>query len=361
MGMRKFDLVIVRVDRIGDYVIWHDALVAYRKRYAGKKVLLVCVGSIKSIVEQEELFTEIFTYNHDKAIHSISYLLSLIRQLHSFSANTIIYPLWTRNIIGDIFVSSIKADEKIGMKGTSDGKFTFRNVMRNIFNLSYTKLIENPKTKNEIRAVEYFTKQVVDADYKYGYNKLSVKTELPIISNKYVVIALSASNELRIWRMENFVKVINEIPDEYDIVLSGYGIDDEKRAELVISKVANRKHIINMVGKTSILQLVALISKASFIIGNDSSAVHIAAASRVPSICILPGAHFNRFVPYPEDMPESRYNPLAVYYKMDCFGCNYKCKKPINGVYECLEKITVDMVNEKVNQLLKELSYGRTN
>lgn len=354
-------MVIVRVDRIGDYVIWHDALGAYKNVFDGKRVLLICVDSLKSVVEKESFFTDIITYNHDKAKKSLKYLWGLLKKLHKINADIVISPLWRRNILGDIFVSSIHSSKKIGMAGTPLGAFTFRSVMQHLFNLTYTTLVESPKTENEIKAIEYFTQQIIAPSYRYGYYHFEVEDDFAIGSNKYAVVALSASNKLRIWSMDNFASIIDQIPTDYDIVLCGYGADDEKRARYVTSKVKDGTRIIDMIGRTTILQLIALISKSAFVIGNDSSAVHIAAAVKTPSICILPGAHFNRFVPYPEDLPNKEYNPRAVYHMMDCFGCDYKCSRPINESYECLRKITVGMVKKELNQLINDIENGRKN
>ena len=103
--------------------------------------------------------------------------------------------------------------------------------------------------------------------------------------------------------------------------------------------------------------LVCLISKSSFVLGNDSAAIHIAAACRVPSVCYIHGAHFGRYVPYPNDLPEMEYHPRCVYNKMDCYWCGYRCNVEFNPEmpFYCLRTITVDIVKKELLKLLNDI------
>lgn len=351
----EFDLVIVRVDRIGDYVLWHDTIDAYKKKYAGKKVLLICPGVLLSVTQEEPFFTEILTFDHQKAKDSHKYLFDLFLKMRKITSHEVIYPSWRRSVLGDIIVCGIKSPKKIGMKGIPDVKYSFSTMLNHFFNVSYSKLVDSPQSANEIKAIEHFTKCVIDENYSYGQNKLIVNCPSPVRLKSYAVIAFSAYNKFRIWRIDNFVKLIDRIPSNYDIVLTGYGADDDERAQYIINNVNERERVINMVSKTTIPQLIALIGHSTFVIGNDSSAIHIAAAIQTPSLCILPGAHFNRFVPYPDDIDTIKYKPRAVFYMMDCFGCNYSCTRPITDSYECLRNITVEMAAKELHKLLKEI------
>jgi len=62
-----------------------------------------------------------------------------------------------------------------------------------------------------------------------------------------------------------------------------------------------------LAGKTTIAQLVELIRNASLLIGNDSAAIHMAAATQTPSVCILGGGHYGRFLPYQPESRETEY------------------------------------------------------
>ena len=349
-----YDLTIVNDALIGDYVIWHDTVSAYKDKYAEKKVLLVCDERLMDVAKQDNFYSDIIGFNRKK-MKDIRYVASLIWKLRNIRTNLLIYPSTTRHIDGEIPTSSIMAKTRIGFKGYAGDNDLLKSLMRKFFSLRYTNLVD-VTCENEIEALESFTRKVLASDFSYGHHPLKVRKIDFGIKDKYALIALSSSIDSKIWRVDNFAKIINKIPNQYKIVLSGFGADDVERANTIKSLVFDNNRIIDMIGKTSVYELLSLIAQSTFVIGNDSAAVHIAAATRVPSICVFHGAHFGRFLPYPENKVDQFYNPRAVFYKMDCYGCCYRCDKPkSNGSLWCLDKVTVEMVNSELNKLLEEI------
>lgn len=341
-----YDVVVVRVDAIGDYILWRDSLEAYRRYLEGKTSLLICADLVRPLAEQEGVFSEIWSFNRKKFEFDFSYFRKQLRYLQRLSADSVIYPNWERHRMGDLMVHAVKAPVKIGMVGK--GK---RYIESRLYDRQYTTLVPNPETTSELLAIEWFTRKVISADYRYGAKPL-IPSEPQRVDGRYAVFALSASDARRVWGAESFAEVIDSIPDSCRIVLAGAGKEDIARAEVIRNRVRNKDRIVNLINQTSITELVSVIAHAQFVVGNDSAAVHIAAAARVPSVCILPGAHFNRFVPYPSGtlIPEAVL-PHAVYHKMDCFGCAYQCFYPVQERYECLKRIPVSSVIETVKSL----------
>ena len=173
--------------------------------------------------------------------------------------------------------------------------------------------------------------------------------------NKYAVFSLSASYAPRAWDVVSFAEIAKTILRDYTIVLLGNGKSDREKGDEFLAHVPNPEKIDNLINKTTIQETVEIIRNSEFVIGNDSSAVHIAAATRTPSICIAPGAHYNRFVPYPEEVADHFYHPRVVVHQMPCFGCNYHCKFPVEKQLKCIQNISVPMVAGKLTELLNEI------
>lgn len=344
----RYDLIIVRVDALGDYVIWHDALSAYKEKFKGRKVLLVCADLLSELVEQEDFFSEFFFFNTTKLLKSPWRYWKTLRQLKSMKADLVLYPCWERHLRGDIFSSQISSQKKVSM--VSRG---LKHCYSWIYNRTYNRLLEYKETPSEIRAVEYFTQKVINPNYIYGLNPIKPSvTPIGSLSNPYVVIAFSAAIKERSWELEKFSAVIDSIPQKYGIVLTGTGDLDCINATRILESVHNRDRVVNMVNKLTICELVNIIGGASFLIGNDSAPVHIAAATHVRSLCICPGGHYGRFLPYPEDMPNAVYNPIVVANMMFCFGCGHNCiHKEINP-FLCLKEITAQRVISEVQLCL---------
>ena len=117
------------------------------------------------------------------------------------------------------------------------------------------------------------------------------------------------------------------------------------------------------VGKTSLEDLQALIGSASFVVGNDTSAIHMAASLGVPSLCVSSSASSNRFYPYIVDNTEGGCAPRFVKKHCDCEGCSFSPKTYLsclegnysNATKKCIAQIEVDEVLHQVIALLKEL------
>jgi hypothetical protein len=105
--------------------------------------------------------------------------------------------------------------------------------------------------------------------------------------------------------------------------------------------------------------LLDLIAGAQLIISNDSGNIHLAAALRVPSVCIVGGGHSARFMPYVVENSEGCVLPSVALYRMDCFGCHWRCKYEIdsNSAAPCVANVAVSMVSELCRKLLTSPPY----
>lgn len=88
--------------------------------------------------------------------------------------------------------------------------------------------------------------------------------------------------------------------------------------------------------------LAALLSQATFYVGHDTGAMHIAAAVDRPVIGIFGGGHWPRFRP-------AGRKTGSVVQPLPCFGCNWDCRF---GDAPCVKKITTADVTQAVERLL---------
>lgn len=346
------DIVIVRTDGIGDFVMWAGAISAIRAHYPGKKITYICPSNYGSLVDALGFFDEIISFEKKYLETSPWYQIKIIRQMKRIHADVVVNPVKSRLYPSDFIVGAIAANEKIGVAKGENNRYHKDKF--------YTQLIEVPTELHEMKYTECFTQQLIGEQYQHklaDFSNLTSKNDFPI-TEPYCLIALSSTDERKIWEIEKVCEVIDNIPEKYFVALTGYGKVDVQRAEYVKEHVREREKILDYVSKTSIFELVQLVAGSSFVLGNDSSTVHIAAACRVPSICYMTGATFNAFLPYPESMEERPYHPRVVVKNMDCFGCWYHCTKPYcgSGPLLCLKEVTVPMVLKELNALIGEIS-----
>ena len=324
-----YDVVVIRTDRLGDYILWQDAWSTYQKVLKGLKVLLICSNYNRPLIAAGDF--DLYEIDKRKIYSDFRYFRRFLRDMKSICASKVINTLWLREKLSDIIVEAIKADEKIGMSGyASSSSLKFHKK-------AYTRLIDNPETFYEIRSIEHFTRKVIDPEYKFGYYQMPVEHKNFGIPSKYCVISFSASDESRSWPYQNYAAIINRIPADYKVVLSGGGAKDRVRAEQIKTLVDDKDRMVDMVDKTTVNDFVSLIAQSRFVVGNDSGAVHIAAAAHIHSIAICRKP--STFIPYPEDIPNASFSP-----------------RPIFGTNGTMQSVTVEMVSDALQQLLIDLS-----
>lgn len=107
----------------------------------------------------------------------------------------------------------------------------------------------------------------------------------------------------------------------------------------------HQTEVLNMVGKTTVRQLVALLSRCRLLITNDSGPMHVAAALRVPIVALFgPTDH-------------TTTSPLTGSWRMvrraaDCSPC---LKRVCPGDHRCMEAITAEDVLSAAKELLEEI------
>lgn len=364
-----YDVTIVRADAIGDFVMWMGAIDSYRKKYQGKRVLLICSKADKEIVEPLGFFTDVITFNRAKLANDIGDFYHFMREMKTISSDVVINPVWDHTQIDDFICGMIQSPCKYASKVKRDitvngwlDNVTLKLVKWGVLDMGkwyYNNLLPMPdhKTTSEQEAIQAFTRQLIDSEFNYRLANLShiTKDYVCSIEGDYCFVSLSSSRVLKDWPIESFSALLKHVPSGYAIVLSGFGVLDEKKAEYLVKENRGKQKVLNYVNKTTVKEMIGLISCSSFVISNDSAAIHIAAACRVPSLCFMHGAHFGRFAPYPDIIPENEYHPRCVFKKMDCYGCGYKCNKDFdpNKPFYCLRQVTVDMAKVELSKLLE--------
>ena len=168
---------------------------------------------------------------------------------------------------------------------------------------------------------------------------------------KGIIIFPGAGNLKRCWEAEKYLALIKLILvyTAEPVYLAG-GTAEIALGDYLVERLPS-KSINNLIGKTSLPQFIQLVGNAALVISNETSAVHIAAATQTKAVCILGGGHFARFAPYPGHFTSRQ---LCVYEQMECFGCNWNCKlqSKENGSFPCIAGVNLENVWQATRQLL---------
>jgi ADP-heptose:LPS heptosyltransferase len=185
--------------------------------------------------------------------------------------------------------------------------------------------------------------EIYDLDH-YELQK-NIKWLLP--KDKYCVICpgSGSKNNSKCWSTDKYASLLHKIEKlGYTTVLCGSG--KEIKIALDIIKKSSVSKVIDLTGKTTLMDLAFIIKNAHMLIANDSSAAHIANAVGTHAFVILGGAEYGRFFPY----PDQQYIHPIIKKGMDCFYCNWICKY---DYYKCIKDISIESVEYEIMKLLQ--------
>lgn len=97
----------------------------------------------------------------------------------------------------------------------------------------------------------------------------------------------SWSADARCWPVEHYVRLAKEMGDSLQAKIFLLGSASESDVGRCIEESLQSPALVNLVGKTTIGQMAALIGCMHVFIGNDSGPLHLAAAAHVPYVALF--------------------------------------------------------------------------
>jgi len=355
------NILFVRLDSIGDYILLRNFFQFIRKDERYQKYKITLCGNIiwKELAEyfDKTVFDNFIWLDRQKFQENIFYRYYFLKKIYKLGFEVAIDTTYSREILfGDSIVAISKAKERIGCTGSIDNSAKWkRNLLSDTY---YTKLLvsDNENLFEFYRNKDFFEKLL---NRKLEIERTCI--DVPNISfqlptqKKYILIFPGAQYENRIWKPENYAKVIEEIfnSTEYDVIITGSSAE-RPLAEVIVNFAGNSR-LFDLTGKTSLIELVKLVSGAKMVIANETMAVHIAAAVKAPFVCISNGQHFGRFNPYPEEMFEDGYYiyPEEISDRIDQFQ-NLTKEYRFEAIHD-INSIRTDKVTKLVRLVLSQI------
>ena len=340
-------ILIIRLDAIGDFILWLDSAQHFRKLYPDKKIILLGNMAWTDLAKNLPYWDEVWPLDRFKFYRNPLYRFHLLRKIRKAGFDVVIQPTYSREFLyGDAIARISGARKKIGSVGDCSN---IRLLSKKISDQFYARLVPaNPRPLMELKRNAEFMCGL-GMSMEAGLPDLSlavkgVKNPLDNLSDYYVLFP-GASWSGKQWPITRFAAMTDKIYRRGRLTAVVCGSPDEQGlAESLISQID--VPAMNMTGQTNLVELAVIIKDASFLVGNDTSAIHFAAAVSTPAFCLLGGGHYGRFMPYDIESKTEKPLPVPIIHKMDCFGCNWRCRY----AYEkgepvpCIEKISVDEV-----------------
>jgi len=344
---------LIRIDSIGDFILWLDAAKEFRNLYPNTKITLVANHIWSDLAMLLPYWDEVISVDRKRLTRNLLYRFNTLRQIRQHGFESAIQPTFSREYLrGDSLIHASGALRRIGSTGDLSNINAWQ---KKISDKWYSQLIPaTAKQLMELQRNAEFMRNLGLRDFTAGTPSLPPLADLPeklMMEQPYFIIFPGASFPGRQWPVAQFGRLLSELTATkcWRAVLCGSREEHSLCARVIDSSGTKA---LNLAGKTSLPELVEVIRRAKFLIGNETSAVHIAAAVGTPAVCILGGGHYGRFLPYVIDQANHPL-PTPIFQQMDCFGCNWQCTQPHDkdATVPCISAITIDQVMEAIERI----------
>jgi heptosyltransferase-2 len=167
--------------------------------------------------------------------------------------------------------------------------------------------------------------------------ELGIKMDEPLVGFSPGAVG----SVLKRWYPERFAELAVRIRGGHPARVLLFGAPDERELGEEICRMAEDPAVVNLAGRTSLEEAIALIGMCGLFVTNDSGLMHVAAALDVPLVSIFGPTDPDRTAPWSQ-----RYVLLRDE-GVECCGCKMrKCDHD----HKCMDLITVEQVYQGVRE-----------
>ncbi|MBQ9537451.1 MAG: glycosyltransferase family 9 protein [Desulfovibrionaceae bacterium] len=209
-----------------------------------------------------------------------------------------------------------------------------QNAVFNIVDMF--RAIASPLLKNQV--------WVERRGFKHQETAIDQLLSLPDETQGLVALQLGASEERRMWPTSYFARLGDYLWAEHKLLPVLTGSASEEPLGAAYAKAAEQP-FLNLLGKTSLKILAALLTKTRLLISNDTGTMHLAAGLGTPCLgFFLSTAQPWDTAPYLKDC-------LCLEPDMSCHPCQFQTVCPHD--FQCRWQITPEAVALLVNSYFK--------
>jgi heptosyltransferase-2 len=284
------NILAVRNDRFGEFLLNIPAFRALKQGFPGAKLTLIVDPYVRELANAIDFVDEVICRDNKK--HNFREIIKFSRQLKAgnFDLCVIFNPSKEFNLIS--FFSGIPA--RVGY----NRKWGFL-LTHKMPDKKYLGLKHEVEYNLELLDLIGVTTQDKALSLKIDDSVLKDEFLNVIESNNLVALHPWTSDSFKQWPIDNFRELSQQLIQELNVrvVIVG-GKQEQDMSREYFEESGN---LINLMGKTSLVQLAALLKKCRLLISADSGPVHLASCVGVPVVAIfrndIPGKSPKRWGP----------------------------------------------------------------
>ena len=336
--------IIVRMPNwIGDAVMATPILADLKDKWKNAKITAMCQGPVGTILL------------HDPNINSIYSFKKPSGWIHRIHRSDIVQTLRDGQFDLGILLTNSFSSAWWFYRGHVKNRIGFSGGVKNLL---LNTAVDFPQNKEHQHLVLTYKELLTPLNIAVSQTapKLYVSPEesqeayrllrlLGIDTKTKIIVGINpgaAYGSAKCWLPERYIEVTKKLLENPDVFVIYFG--DATGSPLVneITKDFD-KRVVNLAGRTSLRELIALINCCSIFLTNDSGPMHIAAALGVKLLALFGSTNDEKTGPY---------NQGEVIHKhVSCSPC-YKRVCPID--FKCMKEISVEEVYQKLIDILHQ-------
>lgn len=272
------NILVFRNDRFGEFLLIIPALRALKDTF-NAQITIVVDDYVEELARCIEYVDEVLCWRKEK--HGLQRIWEFARQLKKkrFDVSVIFNPTQEAHFISYLTGIPIRVgyNRKWGFLLT-DKMQDLKHLAEKHeveYNLDLVGLIGS---KVDDKSLSIKVPEDVEERVRTLLEKYNLKDK------EFVVIHPFTSDAYKQWPIVNFYNLIKEIKDKVKVILIGG--KEERRVE-IFEPLVDGTNVIDLVGKTSLVQLGAILEKARVLVSNDSGPVHLACCVDTPCIVLF--------------------------------------------------------------------------
>jgi lipopolysaccharide heptosyltransferase II len=335
------NLLVVRTDRIGDVILSLPVARAVKKHFPDCKITYLVRNYTEDLVLHHPFIDEYIPLIEKDDKLDLNLNIRLLKQ-KKFDSSIIVNPTFKTSLM--IFLSRIPLRIGTGYRWYS---WLFNSkVYEHRKDARRHELEYNLGMLKNIGIDEEVTTATVKFDLTPSESALDFINRLFINENisddKPIIIfhpgSGGSSIDIPLYKFEELIKILLQ---KFNVRILITGLEQERT---ICQKLVINDSVINLAGKLSLSQLIALTSKAKLFIANSTGPIHIAAALGIPVIGFYPkilACSSNRWGPYSK-------NSIVFTPNINCSGCTREQCTRLN----CMSSIDVKDVLDSTEKIL---------
>lgn len=299
--VRPRTLLIIRLDALGDYILFRNFLSILRMNspYTDYEITLLGNPKWKDIaLRWDHAYVDRFIWlDPQRFRRNAIYQFRCLYQLQTIGFETLLASTHSRTRLMDRLARLLRAQTKIASQGD---RFNLQRAPHHDTLSPYTMIIPSADEATfEFIRNRHFFERLFNMSIQLHKPELSIDTQTTpaTLPKQFAVLVPGARHPRRRWSPNNFAQIARHLTMKYHYAVVLVGDKEDEAVGKQIKQTC--PEAINLIGQTRTGQFVEILGSSDLVISNETSAIHIAAALDKPAICIANDRFFGRFHPYP--------------------------------------------------------------